>query len=107
MPHSQYDENTVLDLLQELHTLFHSEVLSTLLQVQKQGEQQKSGTAAEDRGCPQALGRRDSGPTAAVLRQDRLPGCTQERLALQLLLLSRCVSGLPTALPAGLQHIWE
>lgn len=43
----------------------------------------------------------------AVLGHDRRPGCTWEQLALQRLLLSSCVSRLPTTLPAGLQHMWE
>lgn len=53
VPHSQNDENTVLDLLQELHALLHREGLATLLQVQRQGEQQRSGAAAEDAARPQ------------------------------------------------------
>lgn len=55
MPHSHNNENTVLDLLQELHTLFYREELSTLLQVQRQGEWQKSGTAAGGQGVSLTL----------------------------------------------------
>lgn len=43
MPHSHNDENTVLDLLQELHTVLYRDELLTLLQVQRQGKWQRSG----------------------------------------------------------------
>lgn len=83
-PHSHNDENTVLNLLQELHTVLHRDELLTLLQVQRQGKWQRSG---QQLGAEGILGpcctsgpevRSGCGPKAAMLGHNRRPGCVQE-----------------------------
>lgn len=85
VPHSHDDENTVLDLLQELHTLLHREELTTLLQMQREGKCQRSGRDSSwgQRVYPSppaqvALKGEITGPEASKLGHDKHPGCTKK-----------------------------
>lgn len=83
VPHSHDDENTVLNLPQELQALLHREELLTLLQVQResgngQGQQLRAEGVPDPHCASGSEGKSRCCPKAAVLGHERRPGCAQE-----------------------------